>query len=292
MRLGALRAGLELLNEARGARRGRQLLRSRARGGLLRARRLPLPAEQRPDVARPAQRGARARRALGHAVRLSFARTSFRGARAAGAASATTRPRARTSSARCSSRRTRTIRARSAPRTSRRRSSPTARGTGCSRAATPRRRATAYEELADRVLRRPAHEQPRRPELPPRQDRRGDRRCSRRRSRIALETRPRRRRRAGRVLARADPPAHRQHRPGRGAGAACARAARAAGNEDYLDEIGNAQLVLGRALLEQDRLDEAEAAFAAAEASFGQLGSAEPSRGGVGRPRRPRGAAR
>jgi len=46
------------------------------------------------------------------------------------------------------------------------------------------------------------------------------------------------------------------------------------GREDYLDEIGSAQLVLGRALLEQDRLDEAEAAFADAEASFGQLGSA------------------
>src|SRR3954465_9899575 len=40
------------------------------------------------------------------------------------------------------------------------------------------------------------------------------------------------------------------------------------GSEDYIDEIGNAQLVLGRALLEQDRLDEAEAAFASAEASF------------------------
>jgi tetratricopeptide (TPR) repeat protein len=47
-----------------------------------------------------------------------------------------------------------------------------------------------------------------------------------------------------------------------------------AGNEDYLDEVGNAQLVLGRALLEQDRLDEAEAAFAAAEANLAQLGSA------------------
>ena len=46
------------------------------------------------------------------------------------------------------------------------------------------------------------------------------------------------------------------------------------GNEDYLDEVGNAQLVLGRALLEQDRLDEAEAAFTAAEGSFDQLGSA------------------
>jgi tetratricopeptide (TPR) repeat protein len=46
------------------------------------------------------------------------------------------------------------------------------------------------------------------------------------------------------------------------------------GHEDYLDEVGNAQLVLGRALLEQGRLDEAETAFGAAEASFNQLGSA------------------
>jgi tetratricopeptide (TPR) repeat protein len=46
------------------------------------------------------------------------------------------------------------------------------------------------------------------------------------------------------------------------------------GREDFIDEIGNAHLVLGRALLEQDKLDEAEAAFTAAEASFDQLGSA------------------
>jgi tetratricopeptide (TPR) repeat protein len=46
------------------------------------------------------------------------------------------------------------------------------------------------------------------------------------------------------------------------------------GHEDYLDEAGNAQLVLGRALLEQGRLDEAETAFGSAEASFDQLGSA------------------
>ncbi len=46
------------------------------------------------------------------------------------------------------------------------------------------------------------------------------------------------------------------------------------GREDYLDEIGNAQLVLGRALLEQDRLDEAETVFEAAERSFEQLSSA------------------
>ena len=46
------------------------------------------------------------------------------------------------------------------------------------------------------------------------------------------------------------------------------------GRVDYVDETGNAQLVLGRALLEQDRLEEAEAAFSAAENSFGELGSA------------------
>jgi tetratricopeptide (TPR) repeat protein len=44
--------------------------------------------------------------------------------------------------------------------------------------------------------------------------------------------------------------------------------------DDYLDELGNAQLVLGRALLEQDRLDEAEEWFLAADRSFEQLGSA------------------
>jgi tetratricopeptide (TPR) repeat protein len=42
---------------------------------------------------------------------------------------------------------------------------------------------------------------------------------------------------------------------------------------DVLDEIGNAQLVLGRALLEQERLNEAEEMFKAAEASFEQLSS-------------------
>ena len=46
------------------------------------------------------------------------------------------------------------------------------------------------------------------------------------------------------------------------------------GRIDYVDETGNAHLVLGRALLEQGRLDDAEAAFAAAENSFGELGSA------------------
>jgi predicted negative regulator of RcsB-dependent stress response len=44
--------------------------------------------------------------------------------------------------------------------------------------------------------------------------------------------------------------------------------------DDYAYEIGNAQVVLGRALLEQDRLDEAEATFALADATMSQLSSA------------------
>jgi tetratricopeptide (TPR) repeat protein len=45
------------------------------------------------------------------------------------------------------------------------------------------------------------------------------------------------------------------------------------GRVDFLDEQGNAQLVLGRALLEQGRLDEADQALAASEAAFEQLSS-------------------
>jgi tetratricopeptide (TPR) repeat protein len=43
--------------------------------------------------------------------------------------------------------------------------------------------------------------------------------------------------------------------------------------EDMLDEIGNARLVLGRALLEQGRFDEAEVSFAASEDAFARLTS-------------------
>jgi len=46
------------------------------------------------------------------------------------------------------------------------------------------------------------------------------------------------------------------------------------GRVDYVDENGSAQLVLGRALLEQGRLDDAEQAFMAAEGCFAELGSA------------------
>ncbi len=45
------------------------------------------------------------------------------------------------------------------------------------------------------------------------------------------------------------------------------------GRADALEELGGVQLVLGRALLEQERLDEAAESFAAAEASFAELGS-------------------
>ena len=46
------------------------------------------------------------------------------------------------------------------------------------------------------------------------------------------------------------------------------------GRVDHLDEIGNAQLVLGRALLEQGRLEEAEEALERAESTLAQLESA------------------
>jgi tetratricopeptide (TPR) repeat protein len=46
------------------------------------------------------------------------------------------------------------------------------------------------------------------------------------------------------------------------------------GRIDFLDERGNAQLVLGRALLEQGRFEESEQALAASEATFDQLSSA------------------
>ncbi len=45
------------------------------------------------------------------------------------------------------------------------------------------------------------------------------------------------------------------------------------GRTDYLQGIGTAQLVLGRALLEQDRLNEAEEMLLAADSSFEQLSS-------------------
>ena len=42
---------------------------------------------------------------------------------------------------------------------------------------------------------------------------------------------------------------------------------------DFLSEIGTAQLTLGRALLEQGRLEEAQETLAAADRSFEQMSS-------------------
>jgi tetratricopeptide (TPR) repeat protein len=47
-----------------------------------------------------------------------------------------------------------------------------------------------------------------------------------------------------------------------------------ADHEDVLEEIGNAQLVLGRSLLEQNRLDEADETFTRVEETFSRLSSA------------------
>ena len=59
--------------------------------------------------------------------------------------------------------------------TSRPRSSPSATATGCSPARTRSARRPQYEEIADRGERRQAAQQPRRPQLPARQARGGDR---------------------------------------------------------------------------------------------------------------------
>jgi tetratricopeptide (TPR) repeat protein len=45
------------------------------------------------------------------------------------------------------------------------------------------------------------------------------------------------------------------------------------GREDFLDEIGQSNLVLGRSLLERGRLDEAEECFRVADAAFEQMAS-------------------
>ncbi len=45
------------------------------------------------------------------------------------------------------------------------------------------------------------------------------------------------------------------------------------GREDYLNEIGQSNVVLGRSLLERGRLDEAEQCFRAADAAFEQMAS-------------------
>ena len=129
--------------------------------------------------------------------------------------------------------------------------------------------------------RRQAAEQPRRTQLPARQARGGDplpegrlRRCC---SRYGSDSG----RRPGGHLAGAGSPPHGRRRASprsrRARRSSCSK-----GRVDHLDEIGNAQLVLGRALLEQDRLDEADAAFARGRVELRPafLGSATAQRRG------------
>ena len=145
------------------------------------------------------------------------------------------------------------------------------------RALASRTHARRTREGAVRGARRPAEprpdaQQPRRPELPARQVRTTRSRISSARSRsrsrsAAMPTQRRRCRRSRRCISA---PA---------TGDLAEEQARHAlelleGRPDFLDETGNAQIVLGRALLEQQRLDEAEMAFAEAELSLSQLSSA------------------
>ncbi len=153
-------------------------------------------------------------------------------------------------------------RARSAPPTSRLRSSPTARATGCSRATTPSGRARRTRELADRV-----HVSQLTNNLGGLNFLLGntDEAVELLKESFAIALELGRDADAGRAVSSL---AQVHLRTGNVEQAE--EQARHAldlldGRVDYVDEIGSAQLVLGRALLEQDRLDEAEAAFAAAE---------------------------
>ena len=215
----------------------------------------------------------------------------FPGAPAAAAASATRRPRARTSSARSSSPRMRTIphdRRRVLPGVARRRP----RGPLGARAQLRRARTRCVRGALRQGARRPADEQPRRAQLPARQPREGDRAAegSVRRSRSRPGATPMRRRRSPRsrrfTSARADvEQAEEQARH-------ALQLLETAGNEDYIDEVGSAQLVLGRALLEQDRIDEAEDGVPRRRGLLRPARLRRPSRRRVGRPWRPRGTAR
>ena len=73
-----------------------------------------------------------------------------------------------------------------------------------------------------------------------------------------------------------------------GRGARASRPRLLEGREDYLHEIGQSQLVLGRSLLERGRLDEAEEWFRAADAELRAALLGQPSRRRLGRSGRPR----
>ena len=160
----------------RGARahRVRVVLRRRAGRRPPPARRLPLPAQQHADRDRAVRRGARARRALRPAVRRAQGEHPLVAlallappARLRGGAR---RRRAR-ARARAGSRRPPHDRRRVLPGFARRRPP----GPLGARAEVRRARARGVRAARRSRPRRPAHEQPRRSQLPARQDRRGDR---------------------------------------------------------------------------------------------------------------------
>ena len=254
------------------AGRAAVVLRRRPGGGALSAGRMPLQALEHLDRRRPARHGPRPGRPLRPAVRL-VARGHPRlalpllpaPARLAGCARGRrARARARGGGQRSAG----------SPRrhTSRHRSSPSARGTGCSPGRTPSAPRSLYEELDDRANVGQAAQQPRRAELLARQPVEGGRA-----PRELVSTSP---------STPAASPTRGSSMCSLGGGTSRHRETRRRprkkherrsalfdGRVDYLYEIGNAQLVLGRALLEQDRLIEAEEILAAADSSFEQLSS-------------------
>ena len=122
-----------------------------------------------------------------------------------------------------------------------------------------------------RAQRRPADAQPRRAPARAREAAAGDRPPARRRSRWpSRPSRSRTRRRRSGASRRCTctsptttPPTRTRAR----------RSTLLEGRDDFPDEVGQSQLVLGRALLERGRLDEAEECFEAADAVFEQMAS-------------------
>ena len=150
-------------------------------------------------------------------------------------------------------------------------SSPSGWGTGSCRATTPSRPRALYQELNDernvgRLMLNLGGLQ-----LAARQAASRRSTTSRRRSRWpSRPTRSRTRRRRSGASRRCTCTSRTTTQPTR---TRARRLQLLEGREDFLDEVGQSQLVLGRALLERGRLDEAEECFAAADAVFEQMAS-------------------
>ena len=230
--------------------------RPRPRRGRVPGRRRPLPAVAHRRCDRALRQRARADRAPRRASRTGSGPTSSTGGPAAIAGTATGwRPR-RTSSGRSSSPRRAPTRAGSRTRSSRRRSSRSARARGCSRAPQAERARDLFASLGDRAtVARLLNN------LAGLNHLLGQRRASGRSLleeafEIFVEPRARRGRRLRVLVARGDPAR------ARASAEAEAQARKAldllGGRVDHLQEIGTAQLALGRALAAQGSLDEGE----------------------------------